>query len=100
MEYDRANGNTRWCDSELVELAQIKEYEAFNDTGYKSTASLPVGFKMIKVHMVYAVKNDGRHKSRLVAGGHLTDTPLTSVYSSCVSLCGIRHIAFLGELNG
>ena len=34
------------------------------------------------------------------ASGHLTDTPIDSVYSIVVSLQGIRHLAFLGELNG
>jgi len=50
--------------------------------------------------MVYAVKHDGRHKARLVAGGHLTETPIDSAYSSVVSLRGARLLAFIGELNG
>jgi Reverse transcriptase (RNA-dependent DNA polymerase) len=49
---------------------------------------------------VYDVKHDGRHKARLVAGGHLTDTPVDSVYSSVVSLRGLRMVIFLAELNG
>ena len=49
--------------------------------------------------MVYNVKHDGRHKARLVAGGHLTDTPVESVYSSVVSLKGLRIVMFLAELN-
>ena len=56
-------------------------------------------YKKIRVHMVYAVKHDGRHKSRLVAGGHLIETPIDSVYSSVVSLRGIRILTFLAELN-
>eukprot|EP00957_Ditylum_brightwellii_P031038 2352072-Ditylum_brightwellii.AAC.1 len=50
--------------------------------------------------MVYAVKHDGRHKSRIVAGGHLTDAPVESVYSGVVSLRGVRLVIFLAELNG
>jgi Reverse transcriptase (RNA-dependent DNA polymerase) len=50
--------------------------------------------------MVYDVKHDGRHKSRLVAGGHLTDPGSDSVYSGVVSLRGIRLVMFLSELNG
>jgi len=50
--------------------------------------------------MVCAVKHDGRHKARLVAGGHLAETPIDSVYSSAVSLRGARLLAFIGELNG
>jgi Reverse transcriptase (RNA-dependent DNA polymerase) len=50
--------------------------------------------------MVYAVKHDGRHKARYVAGGHLTETPVDSVYSSVVSLQGIRLLVFIAQLNG
>jgi Reverse transcriptase (RNA-dependent DNA polymerase) len=50
--------------------------------------------------MVYAVKHDGRHKARYVAGGHLTETPVDSVYSSVVSLRGIRLLVFIAQLNG
>jgi Reverse transcriptase (RNA-dependent DNA polymerase) len=45
------------------------------------------------------VKHDGRHKARLVAGGHLTDAPIDSVYSSVVSLRGVRMVTFIAELN-
>ena len=51
------------------------------------------------MHIVYACKHDGRRKARLVAGGHLTDTPIDSVYSSVVSLRAIRLLTFIAELN-
>ena len=97
MDLDRRNGNTKWRDSELLELGQIQDYQTFQDLG-KGGHPGP-DYKKITVHMVYAVKHDGRHKSRLVAGGHLTETPIDSVYSSVVSLRGIRILTFLGELN-
>ena len=49
--------------------------------------------------MVYAIKHDLRQKSWLVADGNLTDVPLESVYSSVVSLRGLRTTIFLAELN-
>ena len=97
MELDAANGNTKWRDSEILELGQIDEYETFIDKGPNYRP--PSNYKKIRCHMVYAVKHDGRHKARLVAGGHLTDTPVDSVYSSVVSLRGIRILTFLAELN-
>ena len=57
-------------------------------------------YEKITVHMVYAVKHNGRHKSRLVAGGHRTDTPIDAIYSSVVSLRGVKMVIFLSELNG
>ena len=84
IELDKENGNTKWQDSMALELAQLQEYKTFKDFG--KGVSKPDGYKMIKVHFVYDVKHDGRHKSHLVAGGHLTDIPLESVYSGAVSL--------------
>jgi hypothetical protein len=52
------------------------------------------------VHLIFAVKQNGRHKSRVVADGHLTDVPIDSVYSGVVSLHGLRLLVFLAELNG
>jgi Reverse transcriptase (RNA-dependent DNA polymerase) len=49
--------------------------------------------------MIFDVKHDGRHRGRLVAGGHLTPTPTESIYSGVVSLRGLRIIIFLAELN-
>jgi hypothetical protein len=97
MQLDAENGNTKWRDAEILELGQIDEYEAFEDRGVNT--KVPEGYKKIRVHMVYDIKHDGRHKARLVADGHLTDVPLESVYSSVVSLRAIRLVTFLAELN-
>ena len=60
----------------------------------------PPDYKVIQVHLIYDVKHDGRHKARLVADGHLNDIPNNSVYSSVVSLRGLRILLFLAKLNG
>ena len=89
---------TKWTDSEALEVEQLLAYETFLDQGKGSL--VPEGYKKIRVHMVYAVKHDGRHKARLVAGGHLVYIPIDSVYSGVVSLRGLRMVIFLAELNG
>ena len=98
MKLDEDNGNKNWKNAEMLELKQIQDYKTFLDKGQHSP--IPPGYKKIRVHFVYAVKHDGCFKVRLVAGGHLTDTPVDSVYSSVVSLRGLRLVIFLGELNG
>ena len=97
VELDIKNGNTRWKEAEKLELSQVLDYGTFNDHG--KGGKPPDSYKKITVRLVYAVKHDGRHKSRLVAGGHLTDTPIDSVCSSVVSLRGIRILSFIAELN-
>ena len=67
--------------------------------GHATKTRPPEGYKRIRVHLVFDIKHDGRHKARLVADGHLTDVPLESVYSGVVTLRGFRLVLFLGELN-
>ena len=100
MQFDLENGNTKWADAEKLEMGQLFDYECFDDRGHKSTATVPEGYKKIRVHLVYAVKHDGRYKARCVAGGHLCDPPNESVYAGVVSLRGIRFVLFAAELNG
>jgi hypothetical protein len=100
VDLDNAAGNTKWQDSVKLEMEQLAEYDTFTDHGMFDKSKPPDGYKRIRTHLVFAIKHDGRHKSRLVAGGHLTDTPIESVYSGVVSLRGLRLLLFLAELNG
>ena len=59
----------------------------------------PKGYHRIKVHLVFAVKFDGRHKAKLVADGYLTPGPIENIYSGVVSLRNLRLVIFLGKLN-
>ena len=45
------------------------------------------------------MKHDRKHKARLVAGSHLSDTPVSSVYLGVMLLHRIRLVSFLAELN-
>ena len=84
MELDRINGNTFWKDAERRELGQINDYDALRDM--RKGWNAPRGYRKIKVHLVYDAKVTLDRKARLVADGHLTETPLDGVYSSVVSL--------------
>jgi hypothetical protein len=97
VRLDKQNGNTKWQDCTKLEMDQLNDYKTFRDIGHN--APVPKGYKRIRVHLVYAVKHDGRHKARLVADGHLTDVPVDSVYSGVVSLKGLRSMIFIAELN-
>jgi hypothetical protein len=98
MELDKHNGNTKWTDATKLELELMDSYNVFKDHGTSNPA--PEGYKTIRVHLIYDVKYDGRHRARLVADGHLTELPTESVYSGVVSLRGLRMFLFIAELNG
>jgi Reverse transcriptase (RNA-dependent DNA polymerase) len=83
--------------SDTMEMKHLAEYKTFLDQGKDSM--VPIGDKKIRCHVVCDIKYDGRHKSRLVAGGHLAEPNIDSVYSGLVSLRGIRLVTFLSQLN-
>ncbi|KAL7578841.1 hypothetical protein ACA910_016061 [Epithemia clementina (nom. ined.)] len=105
MELDRKNGNTKWKKAIDLELKQIDDYQTFKDIGNAEinakgqVVNAPEGYKKIRVHLVFAVKHDGRHKARLVADGHLTRSNTEGAYSGVVSLQSLRIVMFLSELN-
>ena len=77
------------------EMESMQEYKTF----IKWDVNPSKGYHKIKVHLVGAVKSDGRHKARLVADGHLPPAPIESIYSGAVSLRNLRLVIFLGKLN-
>ena len=97
-DFDDKNGNRKWQITVELKLEQINEYNTFKDMGEGYDPG--EGCKRIDMHLVFAVKHDGCHQAHLVAGGHLTDTPINSVYSSVVSICGTHLLMFIGEHQG
>ena len=89
IHFDIKNSNTRWQDATKLEMQQLDDYHCFKDAGIAKDRTPPEGYKKIRVHLVFDVKHDGRHKSRCVTGGHLTDVPIDSVYSGVISLHGL-----------
>ena len=87
IRLDQRNKNTKWQDAVKLEMSQMDEYNTFKD--YGKGGKPPSGYKKIRVHFIFDVKHDGRHKGQLVADGNLTDLPVESIYSGVVSLRGV-----------
>ena len=60
-----------------------------------------VGYQEINCHMIFDIKMDREftRKERLVAGGHMTDTPSSITYSSVVSRESVRIAFLIAALN-
>ena len=105
LEFDKANNNSKWYDATKAELDSIHSYQVFQKhekalyDKQKTVINAPPGYQKIRVHLIFAVKYDGRHKARLVADGHLTPEPVESIYSGIVSLRNLKLVIFLGKLN-
>ena len=56
LRLDENIGNTRWRDCTQLEIDQLNEYKSFRDQG--KTSKVPDGYKTIRTHLVYAIKNN------------------------------------------
>ena len=105
MKFDSENKNSKWYDAIKLEMESMLEYKLFTKWDkaildeHKKVMNSPKGYYRIKVHLVFAVKFDGRYKARLVADGHLTPEPIENIYSGVISLRNLRLVIFLGKLN-
>ena len=98
LELDKKEGKVLWKQAIDTEMKQIMDYETFRVL--PNNAPMPPGYKRIPYHLVFDVKVDGRHKGRLVAGGHRTDPPKEDTYSGVVSLEAVRMGFLLADMNG
>jgi len=94
---DKENGNNLWAEAIQLEISQLLDYATYDDRGHGG--KIPGGYQKIRMLWIFDVKQSGKRKARFVAGGHLTDPPKDSVYSSVVSLRSMRIVTFLSELN-
>jgi hypothetical protein len=95
LAIDRRNGNCLWRDAIEKEMKIVMAAFEFKDDNV-----MPIGYNKIDVHMIFDVKSHLTRKARLVAGGHQTDPPKESTYSSIVSRDSMRIAFTLAALNG
>jgi hypothetical protein len=95
LEIDKRTGTTFWKDAIDKEMRNNALAFKFNGDD-----KVPIGYKEIKCHMIFEIKMVGLvRKARFVAGGHLTDPPKDSVYSSVVTRESVRIMLLVAALN-
>ena len=98
---DKQNGDTLWWDAICKEMKNVcPAFEVFEGR----EDNIPKDYQFMWCHMIFDVTfgENFQPKARLVAGGHMTDTPSTLTYSSVVSRDSIHialPIAALNELS-
>ena len=96
LELDKQNGNTFCQDSIAKEMKNVRVAFQILD----ENEEVPIGYNFIRCQMIFDVMmEDFRRKSRLVAGGHMTDTPVAITYASVVSREIVRLALMLAALN-
>ena len=96
-EFDRHNGNTAWTDAIAEEMDKIAAFGTFE--ALPGGSKPPGGYQHVPLHMCFAVKWDGRHKARLVAGGNWTEPDGADVYSGVVTSEAVRIGLMIASVN-
>jgi hypothetical protein len=94
LSIDARAGTTFWRDAIAKEMSNVMPAFSFRDDDI-----VPTGYKKIDCHMIFDIKVDLTRKARLVAGGHQTEVPKESVYSSVVSRDSVRIALTIASLN-
>ena len=95
MALDEANGNTLWKEVADKEIASLLTLGCFD---FRSPDDDPgKEFQYVKLTMIYEVKQDGRHRARLVAGGHLVDPRGVNTRSTVVKGVSVRLLDLIAH---
>ena len=94
LRIDDRTGTDFWRKAIELEMKNVQPAFEFIDGDV-----VPKFYKKIDCHMIFDVKMDLTRKARLVAGGHQTDPPKESTYSSVVSRDSIRIAFTVAALN-
>ena len=93
---DKTNGNDLWWEAIKKEMKAVRIAFKIVEGDEKP---LPVS-QFMKCHMIFNIKmEDFRRKARLVAGGHMMETPKTLTYVSVVSWETVWIALMVAALN-
>jgi Reverse transcriptase (RNA-dependent DNA polymerase) len=90
------NGNNFWLETIIKEMTNVRIAFDVLEKG----ATPPTGYCRIPCHMIFDIKMDFTCKARFVAGGHVTDPPMSITYSSIISRELVRIAFIVAALNG
>ena len=95
-QLDNDSGTQFWQKAIAKEMEDVRPAFKILDPDEK----VPIGYDFVRCHMVFDVKmEDFRRKARLVAGGHMTETPAVMTYASVVSRETVRIALTIAALN-
>jgi Reverse transcriptase (RNA-dependent DNA polymerase) len=97
-ELDRLNGDELWSEAIAKEVSSLLDMGCFE---FYPPDCKPSGeYQYTKLRMIFEVKQDGRRKARLVAGGHLVEPRGMSHRSTVVKGISIRLLLTIAHRDG
>jgi hypothetical protein len=97
-ELDTEKSNTLWADAIKKEIDFLLRLGCFDFRAPDFKPSLEYQFVMLTI--IFEVKQDGRCKARLVAGGHMVEPRGISSRSMVVKGISVRLLDLIGHRDG
>ena len=97
-EADAAKGHTQWSNAIKKEIASLLALNcfSFHAPGYKPSSD----YQFAKLSMIFEVKQDGRRKARLVAGGHTVEPMGINPRTTVVKGISVRILDLIAHRDG
>ncbi|MGH3056398.1 MAG: reverse transcriptase domain-containing protein, partial [Gaiellaceae bacterium] len=95
LTFDRQDGNQSWAEAMSKEMTGRHGCFEFHDSDFKVSPD----YQCAPLCMIFTVKSGGRHKARLVIGGHVVDASHLMSYSSVVQGISIRLLCLIAKAN-
>ena len=96
LDLHKRNGNDLWWQAIKKEMMAVRIAFKIVEGDEKP----PLASQFMKCHMIFDIKmEDFRRKVRLVAGGHMTETPKTLTYVSVVSRETVQIALMVAAVN-
>lgn len=98
LRLDSAANNTLWQDAVKKEIGALIQHQCFDfkPPGFKP----PSDFQYCRLHFVYEVKSDLRHKARLVCNGSQVDPRGLSTRATVVKTVSVRLLDLIASSQG
>jgi len=98
LRIDAAAGNRTWQDAVEKEVAALVMHKCFD---FKSPDFKPSSeYQYCRLHFVYEIKSDLRHKARLVCNGNQVDPRGLSTRATVVKGISVRLLDIIAESQG
>jgi hypothetical protein len=95
LQFDKDSGTTYWQDTINKEMKNVQVAFNIQPKGQKS----PPGHQYITCHIIFDVKLVGIRIARHVAGGQLTDTRSSIIFSTVEARDSVRILLLVAVLN-
>lgn len=95
LALDKLNGNTYWQDAIYTEVKVLIDLGCFEFLSPQDKPSAE--YQRTKLTMIFEVKQDGRRKARLVAGGHLVELQGLNARSTVVKGISLRLLDIIAH---